>query len=294
MKKTIFAVLALLLFKAPAMAANHPLQVVASFSILGDIVKNIGGNAVAVTTLVGPDSDAHTYQPTPDNVKAVAHADLIFINGLGFEGWMPRLIQASGTHARVITVSDNLGSRVVTSPHGVPDPHAWQNPQNGRFYTSTIAAALEQAAPDQAKAIYQRALTYDAELNQIDQYIRAQFAGIPGAQRKIVTSHDAFGYFGYAYGIQIIAPVGLSTEAEPSAADVAKLEQQIKTQGIKIIFLENMANPALIKQIAKDTGVQIGGQLYTDSLSAPNGPAASYLAMFRANTALLKQAMRLR
>jgi zinc/manganese transport system substrate-binding protein len=274
-----------------AEAANAPLRVVASFSILADIARNIGDDAVEVTSLVGADSDAHTFQPSPEDAKKLAKADLILINGLGFEGWMQRLIEASGSKAKVVTVSDGLQARAIVTPQGTVDPHAWQNLANGRLYAKNIATAFELARPSQASAIAARANDYDAELDQMDRSFRQQFAEIPRAQRKIITSHDAFGYFGAAYGVTFLAPVGVSTDAEPSASDIAALIQQIKAEGIKQIFIENMSNPQLIKQISKDAGVRLGGALYADALSAANGPAPTYVAMFNNNVRLLKSAM---
>lgn len=290
-----FVSLFLVFFLASASPADavavKPLRVVASFSILGDIIKSVGGEAVTVFTLVGPEKDAHTYQPTPEDVKTLVTADIIFVNGLGFEGWMQRLIQASGARARVVTVTDGMESRVIRSVKGVPDPHLWQSLSNGRIYVRNIAAALEEASPSQARSIYARAISYDTRLNQLDQSVHRQFAAIPQSRKKIITSHDAFTYFGAAYGITFLSPVGISTEAEPSAADVARLINLIKTQNIKKIFIENTANPKLIQQIADDSGAEIGGKLYSDSLSEPNGKASSYVGMFQNNVSLMKAAM---
>ncbi len=280
-------------FAAPAQAAG-PVPVVASFSIIGDIVTQIGGDAVKVTTLVGPDADAHAHQPSPEDAKALAQAKLVFVNGLGFEGWMARLIEASGSKAVVVTVSEGITPRRMTADGATAiDPHAWQNLANGRIYARNIAAALERAVPAAAAAIAQRATAYDAALAAQDAATRAALAAIPAARRKVVTSHDAFGYFGDAYGVTFLAPVGIDTEAEPSAQGIAQLISQIKSEGVKRLFVENMANGKLIAQIAKDTGATLGGALYSDALSAPDGPAASYRAMFENNVAQLTAAMRL-
>ena len=281
----------------PALAAAQPLHVVASFSILADMVKNVGGDAVEVKSLVGPGGDAHTYQPTPEDAEALARANLVFVNGLGFEGWMQRLVQASGYKGNVVVVSAGIKPRTMVDEDAgaakkITDPHAWQDLSNGRVYVKNIAASLIAALPGQAKAITERAAHYDAELAKMDKYVRGEFAGIPANKRKIITSHDAFGYFGMAYGISFIAPVGMSTEAEPSAADVAKLIGQIKREGVKELFFETMTSPRLVEQIAKDTGAKVGGALYSDALSPTNGEAPTYLAMFQVNVAKLRDAMK--
>lgn len=256
------------------------------------MVQNVGGDGVVVTSLVGPNSDAHSYQPTPEDVKTVTKADLIIVNGLGFEGWMQRLIEASGTKGAVVVTSKGVKPLTLTdNGKTVPDPHAWQDLANGRVYVKNIAAALESAAPDRAAFFRERAARYDAELLKADKAVRDQLAGIPFAQRKIITSHDSFGYFGAAYGVTFLAPSGLSAEAEASAFDVARLIRQIKTEGVKQLFMENMANPRLIEQIAKDTGAQMGGTLYSDALSPLQGPAPSYLAMFGNNVPKFRTAM---
>ncbi len=299
MNKTSLAILGmLLLLVSPAEAAQRPLQVVASFSILADMVSHIGGDAVTVKSLVGPDMDTHTYEPSPEDAKAIAKADLVFINGLGFEGWVGRLVSASGYHGEVIVASRGVKVREMSEHEGgssvtVDDPHAWQDLTNGRLYAKNITLALEKALPDQAATIRVRAAKYEAEMKNMDDYVHSQFGSIPLQQRKIITSHDAFGYFGEAYGVKFLAPVGLSTDAEPAAADVAALINQIKEQGVKQLFIENMTNPKLIEQIARDSGAQMGGTLYSDALSAKTGPAPTYLDMFRNNVPKLKAAMQL-
>ena len=294
MKKLGVAVLAAFVaLGQPCFAAAAPLHVVASFSVLGDMVKNVGGEAVAVRTLVGPDADTHTYQPTPEDAKALAAADVIFVNGLGFEGWMQRLVEASGTKAKVVVVSEGVKPRVmVEEGEGtVTDPHAWQDPANGLIYVKNIAMALEKAVPDQVKAVQARAAAYDARIAETDAYVRKQFAGIPESKRKIITSHDAFGYFGAAYDVTFLAPQGMSTEAEASASGVAKLIEQIKAEKVNRVFIENMSDPRLITQIAKDTGAEMGGALFSDALSGAGGLAPDYLAMFRNNVPKMREAM---
>ena len=287
---TWFFLIGLMVLSLPALAADKPLRVVASFSILADMAATIGGDDVSVTSLVAPNRDAHTYEPTPEDAKTLAHADIVLINGLGFEGWIERLIQASGSKAKIIVASQGVTTRTMGET-GAMDPHAWQDIANGRIYAKNIAAAFEQALPGEKGAVALRASRYDAQLAKMDHTVRAQFADIPAGQRKIITSHDAFGYFGAAYGVTFLAPVGLNTEAEPSASDVVKLIRQIKSEGIKQLFLENMTNPKLIEQIGKDTGAQMGGTLYSDALSAADGPAPTYLDVFRNNVPKLRAAM---
>jgi zinc/manganese transport system substrate-binding protein len=288
-KFALAALLAALAFCSPAEAADKPLRVIASFSILADMARTVGGEDVTITSLVGPDSDTHMYQPTPRDAQMLAGADIILVNGLGFDAWMQRLVAASGTKAQVIVAAEGVAARTQTKD--AVDPHAWQNLAYGRIYAGNIARAFEQALPDKAAAIQKRAEAYDAALAETDRFVRAQFADIPTAQRKIITSHDAFGYFGAAYGITFLAPVGMNTEAEPAAADMAKLIAQIRQEGIKRIFIENMTNPKLVEQIGKDTGASLGGALYSDALSEPDGPAPTYLAMFQNNVPKLRAAM---
>ena len=289
MKNLLFSALLLLL---PALANAAPLPVVASFSILGDMTRAIGGDAVSVRTLVGPDGDTHSYQPTPADAKTVAGAQLIIANGLGFEGWLDRLVAASGTRAKVVAVSAGLPPRTMDEDgRTVTDPHTWQSLANGRAYARSIATALEAALPDQAPAIAARAAAYDAQLATLDSWVRQQIGSVPPAQRRIITSHDAFGYFGAAYGVSFSAPEGVSTESEPSAAAIARLTDQLRAGGIRTVFFENMSNGRLLKQIAKDTGAVIGGTLYADALSPADGPAATYPDMFRHNVPLLVAAM---
>ena len=289
--RSILALILLLIFSHSVEAA--PLKVVASFSILGDITKQIGSDDVDVTTLVAPDTDTHTYQPTPDDVKKMAKADMVIMNGLGFEGWLPRVIQSSGFRGNVVTASDGIKAATMEDDGKViTDPHAWQDPNNGHMYVFNIATALEKAIPEKAKDIAERAKKYDEKITKIDADIRQKLEAIPDDKKRIITSHDAFGYFGRAYHIQFLAPVGMSTEAEPSASDIAQLINQMKKENIKIVFFENMASPRLIEQLGKDAGAKVGGTLYADALSAPGKGAGTYLDMFRNNVPKLIDAMK--
>ena len=286
-------------------AATSPLHVVASFSILGDIVSNVGGDRVTVTTLVGPDSDAHAYEPTPAAAKSVRGANLVVVNGLGFEGWMDRLITASGYEGQVIVASTGIKTREMADDHGhdhgkagdhanneAIDPHAWQNLENGRRYVSTIAAALVSIDPEGASYYTERAAAYNKQLTDLEAWARAEFSAIPKEKRRIITSHDAFGYLGDAFDLEILSPMGLGTGKEPTASGVKKLIQQIKKEKTTAVFVENISNPRMIQQIAKESGVKVGGELYSDALSAATGPAASYTEMFKNNVTKIVTTMK--
>jgi len=282
----------LLLVPVAAHAADGKLKVVASFSVLGDIVKNVGGDRVAVTTLVGPDGDAHVFEPTPADARAVTAADVVFVNGLGLEGWMERLIESSGYKGPVAVASDGVKSRTMDEDGAtVTDPHAWQDLSNGRIYVANVAAALAAADPQGADIYRAAASTYSAEMAAKDVWVRTELKDVPSGQRRIITSHDAFGYFGAAYGVTFLAPVGVSTEAAPSAAGIAKLINQMKAEGIKVVFFENMTSPKLVETLASESGARVGGTLFSDALSPPGGPADSYLEMFDNNLPQLKAAM---
>ena len=347
------AVLALSL-AAPSIArSDGPMPVVATFSILGDMVKRIGGEHVAVTTLVGPDGDTHVYQPTPADARAVSDATVLVVNGLQFEGWLDRLIDASDFRGvRVVATEgvdliafddehDNGGGHEAHAEeaghdhdhddhaeaghdddhdehaeaathdhdddhddeahaegddhdhhhHGAFDPHAWQSLGNAAAYADNIAAALAQADPANAAAFHRNRAAYGAEIEALDAEIRGIVAALPADRRTVVTSHDAFQYFGRDYGLTFLAPQGLSTESEASAKDVARLIQQIRERGIRAVFVENVADPRLLERIADETGATIGGTLYPGALSGPDGPAPTYLDMMRHNATTLAQAL---
>lgn len=295
-RSLLAASLTLPILARPALAQSPAgLPVVASFSILGDMVGQLGGDRVAVRVLAGPDVDAHTFQPRPADAAAVRDAALVVTNGLGFEPWLDRMLRSAGRRGPVAVASTGLRPRVMADDghghaHGT-DPHAWQDLANGRAYARTIAAALAAADPAGAETYRSRAEAYDGRLAALDIWVRAQIATVPEARRKVVTSHDAFGYFAAAYGVQFLAPQGISTESEPSAAQVGRLVRLLKQHNISALFLENMANPATLKRLADEAGVKVQGQLYADALSPPDGPAPTYEAMFRHNIGLLVPAM---
>jgi zinc/manganese transport system substrate-binding protein len=267
--------------------------VVASFSILADMVRQIGGDAVSVTGLVPPDGDPHTYEPRPSDLRAVAAARLLVVNGLGLEGWMTRLVGAAGFHGPVATASAGVRARTMVEDGGaaVIDPHAWQDARNGALYARTIAAALAQADPARAARFQAAGERYAAAILATDAWIVQQFAPVPPARRIIITTHDAFGYFGARYGITVRAAEGISTDAEPSARDIAKLVAQIKRDRVRAVFLENMTDPRLAAMLAQEAGATLGEKVYSDALSPPGGPADTYLGMFHHNVPLFVASM---
>jgi len=269
----------------------EPLRVVASFSILGDLVNVVGGNHVQVTTLVGPGGDAHMYQPTPNDARTVAKAQLIVMNGLHFEGWLDRLIQASGFSGQVAVLSVGAKVRTVGSGTNAIDPHAWQNLQNGMIYVRNLSAALQKIDPTHAIDYQKRSEEYLVQIISLDQNIRERLAVLPPARRRLITSHDAFGYFADAYGLTILAPAGFNNDAEASAFRVGTLIRQIRAEQIYAVFVENVTDPRLMHQISRETGAKIGGILYSDALSFSQGPATTYLDMFRSNTKTLLEVL---
>ncbi len=287
-----FLAAALLLAAAPAMA-QEKLPVVATFSILGDFVKNVGGERVAITTLVGPNGDAHVYAPSPTDARKLAEARLVIVNGLRYEGWIDRLVKASGTKAALAVASKGVKAREAEG-HGADhalDPHAWQSVANTKTYVANIRNALTLADPAGKDAYARNAADYLKKLDVLEADIKAAVAAIPAARRKIITTHDAFGYFRLAYGIEFITPQGVSTDAEASAQDVARIIRQIKAQKIPAVFLENVSDPRLIKRIAEETGARIGGTLFSDALSDDKGPAPTYIDMMRHNVKQLSAAL---
>jgi zinc/manganese transport system substrate-binding protein len=274
---------------APAAAqAQEKLKVVASFSILADFVRNVGGDRINLTTLVGADSDVHVYTPAPSDAKRIADAKLVIVNGLGLEGWLPRLVQSSGSKAQVVTASAGIAPlRLGTAA----DPHGWQSVPNAKIYVTDIANALAAAAPDHAEFFRAQAKAYLEKLETLDREVREAVAKIPQERRKVISTHDAFGYFAAEYGVQFIAPLGVSTETEPSARDIATIIGQIKAQKIPAVFLENISDDRLIRRIAAETGSKVGGTLISDGLTGEKGPAPTYIDMVRHNIKALTSAL---
>lgn len=279
------------LASAPAHAGS--LNVVATFSILGDMAREVGGDRIDLTVLVGPDGDAHTFEPSPADAKTLAAADLVILNGLDFEPWLAKLAAASGTRARFVTASSGVDRRRMDEDdRAVPDPHAWQNLSNGAIYVRNIETALAAADPAGAQAFHENAARLLAELAALDRWTRDEIAAVPADKRKVITTHDAFGYFGAAYGVTFLAPEGISTDAEPSAGALARLIDQIERERITALFIENMSDPRLIETIARETGATMGGELYSDALSKPDGAAPTYASIFLNNVPKLVAAMK--
>jgi zinc/manganese transport system substrate-binding protein len=295
--------------------AADTLKAVASFSILGDMVKTVGGDRVEVTTLVGPNGDAHVFSPTPADAKTLAEADIFFVNGLGFEGWMQRLERSSGFKGTTVVASKGVTplemvgghhhggeadehhhdheDHAAAEDHGdeKTDPHAWQSLANGETYVANIRDGLIAADPEGKELYEANAKEYLAALKNEEKAVKAAIANLPKARRRIITSHDAFGYLAKAYGIEVISPEGVSTESEASAQDVAKIIRQIREEKIPAVFIENVTDRRLLDQIARETGAKIGGVLYSDALSDKQGPAPTYLDMFRHNVGALTAAL---
>ena len=316
-------------------SADAPIPVVATFSVLGDMVKRIGGDRVAVTTLVGPDGDAHVYQPGPADAQAVSQAEILVFNGLEFEGWLDRLVEASDFGGLRVVATDGIQPIRLEDDdhhdddhaeeddhaakdehddehedehaakdehddehedehghhHGAFDPHAWHSFANAVIYVDNITAALARTDPAGASAYYGNRATYVAEIQALDADIRKTVARLAEDRRTIVTAHDAFGYFAEAYGLRFVAPLGIGTESDASAGDVAALIRQIREEGITAVFVESFTDQRLLERIADETGASIGGTLYSDALSGPNGPASTYLDMLRHNAETLAEAL---
>lgn len=271
--------------------ATEKLAVTASFSILGDLVQVVGGDRVAVTTLVGPNQDAHVFEPRPDDVKTIIRSRLFVVNGLGFEPWADRLAKSAGYKGERLLASAGVKARVASGKgghsHGAHDPHAWQNPENVAVYVRNIASALSKLDPAGSDTYKANSAAYLTELDALDRWIEAEMSSIPRNKRRVITSHDAFGYFSDHYGVSFLAPTGLSTQSEASAKDVAQLIRLIKREKIKAVFIENMNDPRLLVQLSKEAGVSPGAPLYSDALSRQDQPGASYLKMMRHNVAHL-------
>jgi zinc/manganese transport system substrate-binding protein len=276
--------------------AADKIKVATSFSVLGDMVKQVGGDRVEVTSFVGPNGDAHVYEPTPGDAKTLLDAKILVVNGFGLEGWMSRLQKSSGFKGRVVTATTGIKSRQMEEEehgqsHKITDPHAWQSLANGKIYAQNIRDGLVAADPAGKETYEANATKFLADIDAVEKTVKDSVAKLPPARRKIITTHDAFGYFGATYGMEFIAPEGVSTESEASAKDVAKIIRQIKALKIPAVFLENVTDHRLLDQIARETGAKVGGTLYSDALSDANGPAATYLDMFRHNIATLTEAL---
>ncbi|MES0208998.1 zinc ABC transporter substrate-binding protein AztC [Mesorhizobium sp. M0028] len=305
MLKSIRAALAVSVITLTAFGASSafagPLKVVASFTIIGDFAKNVGGDRIDLTTIVGPNGDAHVYEPSPADAVAMAKADIVLVNGLHFEGFLQRLVDASATKATVAVLTKGVTpinfkpefaeADAHADGETATDPHAFQSIANAKIYVKNIADAFctaDAAGCDSYKA---NAAAYTQKLDALEGEVQAAIQSIPQEKRVVITSHDAFGYFEQAYGLTFLAPEGVSTESEPSAADVGKLVSQVKQDKAAAIFVENITNPRLIEQIASETGIKVGGTLYSDALSQPDGPASTYIDLMHNNIAQIKGAI---
>jgi zinc/manganese transport system substrate-binding protein len=306
--KLVFMATVITFTSAGLASAAEPLKVVASFSVIGDFARNVGGDRIALTTLVGPDGDAHVYEPKPADATSMANADVVLVNGLHFEGFLSRLVEASGTKATVAELTKGVETIKTRDEdehdhaaegagdshghdHGDIDPHAFQSIANARIYVKNIVdafCAADAAGCDTYKA---NAAAYSAKLDKTEATVKATIASIPADKRVIITSHDAFGYFEHTYGLTFLAPQGISTESEASAADVARLVRQIRADKASAIFVESITNGKLAEQIASETGLKVGGTLHSDALSPPDGPAGTYIDMMLSNVATIHGAI---
>jgi len=292
-RKLLFsAALPLLMALSAVPASAETLKVVASFTVLADVVKQVGGEHVSVASLVGPNGDPHEFEPSPADARNLNAAQVTFVSGEGLEGWMDRLISASGYKGKPVTVSEGIDTRTMEEDgKTVTDPHVWNSPVNVKVWVANIEKALSAADPADAAAFKANAESYTKTLDALNAYAHSKFDNIPEDRRKVLTSHDAFGYFGREYKVSFLAPLGVSTETEASAADVAKLVEQIKTEQVKTYFFENSNDPRLVRQVAQATGAAPGGELYVESLSDAKGPAPTYEKMFRYNVDQMAAAM---
>jgi zinc/manganese transport system substrate-binding protein len=284
--------LALLLLLPLSARADEPVPVVATFSVLADLTREVGGDAVSVAMLVPYDGDAHTYEPKPSDVLAVKKARVVVTNGLGMEGWLDRLLRSAGGHGeRIVAAAGVVPRKMQEEGRTIIDPHAWQDPANGAIYVQNIADGLAKADPAHADRYHANADRLVADIKQTDDWIGQQLAELPPEKRKIITSHDAFGYFGARYGITFRGVQGISTESEPTPKDIEALVRQIKHEKIRAVFVENMTDPRIAEVLAKEAGARLGPTVYSDALSPPGGPADNYLAMFHHNVPLFVAAM---
>jgi zinc/manganese transport system substrate-binding protein len=280
------------LLGAATLAEARTLNVVASFGVLADVVKNVGGDSVNVVSLVPTGGDPHVFEPTPADAKSLSGADLVFVSGLGFEGWIGRLVEASGYKGKPVVVSEGISThKMEDDGKTITDPHVWNSAANVGIWIGNIEKALAKADPEDSATFRANAEHYAKEVADLDAYTKKAIAAIPKDRRKVLTSHDALGYFGREYGVEFLSPVGFSTESEAAAGDVAKLIDQIKAEHVKVYFFENSNDPRLVRQIADATGAQPGGELYVEALSPKDGQAPTYLSMFKHNVDLLVAGM---
>lgn len=293
LRRTFAASLAALAGGARIADAKPLLTIVATFSILADLVGQVAGDKAQVSALVGPDGNVHVYSPTPSDVVRIARAELIVFNGLGLDGWLSRIMSASASRAVCLLATKGLSP--LHDPTGAAlklDPHCWHDVSQARRYVANIASSLKAIDAGNVALYDARASAYDARLAALDGWIRGEIDAVDPARRKVITGHDAFRYFGRAYGVEFHCAFGVDPESEPSARDIAAIISLARRERINALFIENLSNPTLIEQIAHDTGVAIGAKLYSDALSPANGPAPTYEAMMRHNTSALVAGMK--
>ena len=285
---------------AVSLPASAEIKAVATFSILGNLLAEVAGDKAAVSAVVGPDMDAHAYQPRPGDARALAEAQVLVSNGLGFEGWIERLAKAAPFKGKAVVATTGVATLAAGSDQGhshghahdhAADPHCWQDVQRVRTYVANIARGLAEADPPNAAYYRERAEAFDRRLAELDAWVKEEIAKVPADKRRAITGHDSFRYFSSAYGVKFQSPRGYNTSSEPSARDVAALIRAAREQRIKALFVENMTNPGLIDQIARESGAVVGPRLYTDALSGPDGPAPTYEKMMRHNVSALVAGM---
>ncbi len=280
-RRTLILLLILGIFSAGLQGQKK--QIITSASMLADMVDNIVGDLADVEYIVPRGQDPHLYKPTPSDVIMVQKADLIFINGLTFEGWVAKLIANSGTKAETHTITDGIEAISSDKYSNSYDPHAWMDVSLAQTYIFNIRNALMQLMPEHSEQLQVNFEKYAAELKELDEYILGEVSKIPETQRVLITSHDAFAYFGRRYGLRLEAIVGISTEAEVQSSDIMRVHRVIKESEVPAIFIESTINPKIIQQIAKDNKISIGGELYADSLGEKGGEAGTYVKMLRHN-----------
>lgn len=289
MRSLLLLAAVVLVLAAPVRAAGEPLRVVASFTVLADIAARIGGAEVAVASLVPPGGEPHAWQPAPADVRRIAEADLVVVNGLGLEGWLDRLIEASGFGGPLLVASRDVVP--LRGPTGVPDPHAWHSLREARRYAAAIAAELGRLRPDSAPNFRDNLAAFEASLERLAEWVEEGLSEVPPERRVIVTTHDAFGYLGRDHGIAFLAVAGLDSAAQPSARRIANLVSEIRRIGVQKVFRESGADDRLARTLADEAGIEVGAPLYAGTLSAAGGPADGYTAMWRYNLSLMLEAM---
>ncbi len=265
--------------------------VISSASMIWDMVDNIAGDKIENRLIVPIGGDPHTYSPTPRDAQKVASSDLIFINGLTFEGWITELIENSGTKGKTITVTEGLTPIASSQYKNAYDPHAWMDLAKAQTYITNILQGLIEIDPVNKGYYEENYRNYSQELKDLDAYISKRILEIPEEKRLIVTSHDAFSYYGKRYGLDVQGIIGISTESEAQTSDIVRISNSIKSSGVPAIFVESTINPKLIKQIATDNGVAIGGSLYADSIGEKGSNGSTYLKMMKSNTDVIVDAL---